>query len=212
MELAHSQRAMEYVNYLMTKHGYNLYAASAAIGHSIQESRLNPGSKAEDGSGSRALMQWLGSRKTRLLAYARQQHADWRDPSVQLDFFAHENNTPEKYGGEKSVGDRLKRARSFEEASKAMMDYLRPRGYKTWAPTRGHAWSKRMANTLAVGRAYMAMQQQAPTQVAAATHRYHVADRHMGRVAQRYAQRQLVYHQMAMAPSPVYATRFAALL
>lgn len=221
-ELARSDRAMEFTNYLMTKHGYSIYAASAAIGHSIQESKLNPGIAARDGSGSRALMQWLGPRKRKLYAYAKQQHADWRNPFVQLDFFARENNTTEK-----SAGDRLKAARSYEEASKAMMDNLRPRGYRRRNPTRGHAWRKRLANTIAVGNEYLrrigqvqdfvmrgrrpAATQTAHAQPHSTPHRYRVASRHVGRVASRYRQGPPVYYQVAQAPEP-RGTRYSPML
>lgn len=58
---------------------------SAVLGNWSFESGLNSGSTNSSG-GATGLGQWLGTRKSNLIAFAQRKGKSWHDPSVQLEF------------------------------------------------------------------------------------------------------------------------------
>lgn len=61
----------------------------AILGNWVFESgQLNPGAVNPSG-GASGFGQWLGSRKTRLMNYARGHHHSWKNPATQLEFALH---------------------------------------------------------------------------------------------------------------------------
>ncbi|ASY64481.1 Phage protein [Sinorhizobium sojae CCBAU 05684] len=118
--------------------------AAGIIGNLVQESSLNtsalnPGD-GTDGSDSIGLGQWNGPRAKALKAFAAKRGASPDDFSTQLDFVLHELETTEG-----AAYERLKAARTVDEATAAMIGYERPAGWSPGNPRGGHGWNNRLA-------------------------------------------------------------------
>jgi hypothetical protein len=126
--------------------GYSPVQASAFTGSALAESSYrtdarNPGD-GRDGSDSIGLFQWNGGRAGSLKQFAAAQGKDWRDRDVQVDFAIQEAKGPEKF-----AGDALRAAKTPEEASAAMLHYLRPGGYTRDNPLGASSAAARVKNT-----------------------------------------------------------------
>ena len=96
--------------------GFKPVQISAIIGALLQESQLNP--KITNSIGAFGIAQWLGDRKTKLLAKSANDTLE-----VQLNYIIEEFN-----GSERTAGNRLKAATTLEEAIAAMASYERYQG------------------------------------------------------------------------------------
>ncbi|EHK77689.1 hypothetical protein SM0020_12215 [Sinorhizobium meliloti CCNWSX0020] len=124
--------------------GISPVMAAGIIGNLVQESSLNtsalnPGD-GSDGSDSIGLGQWNGPRAKALKAFAAERGASPDDFSTQLDFVLHELETTEG-----AAFERLKAARTVDEATAAMIGYERPAGWSADNPRGGHGWNNRLA-------------------------------------------------------------------
>ncbi|CDX54578.1 hypothetical protein MPL1032_190159 [Mesorhizobium plurifarium] len=139
-----AQKAAQAKAYLMSKHGWSNAAASGMVGQISQESAFNTNAvnagDGNDGSDSIGMGQWNGRRARALRAFAAQQGKPVNDFETQLDFIVHELGTTEK-----GVGNRLKAARTVEEATAAAIGYERPKGWTPDNPQGGHGWANRLA-------------------------------------------------------------------
>lgn len=135
-------------NYLMQAHGMSAVAASAVVGHLIQESGLRPGAVG-DGGAAYGLAQWHRDRLAGLRSFAAARGGDAGSARTQLDYIAHELATSER-----RAGAALTEARTLEEATAAFMHFERPAGYSPGRPEGGHAYAARLANA----RRVMAME------------------------------------------------------
>ena len=81
-------QAGELVAGLMSR-GFAREEAAAIVGNLWAESGFNTGA-VNPSSGAFGLMQWLGGRKTRLIAFARERNKDVKDLGLQLDYIAWE--------------------------------------------------------------------------------------------------------------------------
>jgi hypothetical protein len=129
------------------------FGPAGILGNMRQESNFNPMARnpgdGRDGSDSIGVMQWNSDRATNLKAFAQQRGSDWRDYDTQLAFIDHELRTTEK-----GVGDRLKMARSAEEAGRIMIDYLRPAGWKSGDPSGAHGYDNRVGTARKIGASF----------------------------------------------------------
>jgi hypothetical protein len=139
-----AQKAAQAKAYLMSKHGLSNAAASGLVGQLSQESGFNThavnAGDGTDGSDSIGMGQWNGKRARALRAFAANQGKPADDFETQLDFVVHELGTTEK-----GAGNRLKAARTVEEATAAAIGYERPKGWTPDNPQGGHGWANRLA-------------------------------------------------------------------
>jgi hypothetical protein len=135
------QRAYDY----FTQQGWSPQAAAALAGNGQWESSGSSTIEDPRGEGSIGLYQWRQDRRDGLNNFAKARGLDPRSEDTQLAFANWElNNT------EKSAGDQLRSAQSVDDASAAMMNYLRPAGWTSKNPQGGHAWANRLALSQAV--------------------------------------------------------------
>lgn len=97
----------------------------------------NPGD-GRDGTDSVGIGQWNGSRAKALYAFGGDKA---NNLDTQLDFAIHEM----KNGPERSVWEKLQAAEDVHGATKAMISYERPAGWKADNPTAGHGWDNRLS-------------------------------------------------------------------
>lgn len=139
-----AEKAAKAKAYLMQKHGVSNEFASGLVGQFAQESGFNTRAlnrgDGNDGSDSVGMGQWNGKRARALRQFAADQGRPWDDFELQLDFAMHELSTSEK-----AVGNRLRAARSVEEATAAAIGYERPQGWTPQNPRGGHGWANRLA-------------------------------------------------------------------
>lgn len=118
--------------------------AAGIVGNLVQESGLNPNARnrgdGNDGSDSIGIGQWNGNRARALKAFAASQGASPFDLATQLDFVLHELETTEG-----AAYQRLKSAKTVDEATAAMIGFERPRGWSAANPRGGHGWGNRLA-------------------------------------------------------------------
>lgn len=134
----------------MQKLGWSKLAAAAIIGQGIWESGGNRigdiiTTALGDGKTAHGGWQWRNERyvgKHGLLMFAANRGRSSADLEIQLQFVDHELKTTERRSGEL-----LKVATTPEEATDAMIGYLRPAGFKWEKPRGGHAWNSRLVLT-----------------------------------------------------------------
>ena len=90
----------------------------------IYEKAPRPGSAAGFG-----MMQWDPQRKAGLYKFAADNGLDPESEDAQLAYIDHELNTTEK-----AAGDKLRNASSYQDATNAVLSYLRPQGYSDKDP------------------------------------------------------------------------------
>lgn len=102
------QKATAFMSWLMTNRfealdgqPMNKEQAAGVAGNVMQESGFNPGAVNEIGASG--LFQWLGGRRDGLMAFATSQGKPWDDPTVQMQWLAHELSTSHR-----SVADGMK--------------------------------------------------------------------------------------------------------
>lgn len=132
------------------KRGLSPVQASAFVGAgALPESTLNPDARnpgdGRDGSDSIGMMQWNGSRAQALKAYAASKGLPWNDRSVQAEFAL-----DELQGAEGKAGGMLRAAKTPEEATAAMLAYLRPGGYTPQNPAGVPSYGARLQNTSSI--------------------------------------------------------------
>lgn len=128
----------------LTRAGLTDVQAAGLIGRWQQESGagLNPtayGDKSIPG-GSQGIGQWNRERLDALQAFGG---TNWRDPSVQARFALHELDTTEK-----SAGNALKNAKTYQDAVNAAMAYERPLGWTPNNPALGHGYKNTLKNAM----------------------------------------------------------------
>lgn len=120
-----SSRAMEYY----MSRGWTKEQAAGIVGNLLHESggKLDPGARnpgdGADGSDSIGIAQWNSDRARRLKEFAALNKASPNDYGIQLAFVDHELRSNEKAAGEK-----LKGAKTIQEANDAFITYERPQG------------------------------------------------------------------------------------
>jgi hypothetical protein len=96
--------------------GFTPEQAAGFVGNYDQESTLNP--KAVNSIGATGVAQWLGSRKSELFKYAKDNNADAMDLETQLKF-----SMTELQGSESGAMRKIKKAKTAEEAALAIRRY-----------------------------------------------------------------------------------------
>lgn len=122
--------------------GWPPIAAAALAGQVIAESRgntsaVNPGD-GRDGSDSIGIFQWNSDRARQLKAFAASRGTSVIDEDTQVAFASHELQTTEK-----RWGNQLRSAGDVRSASRAVISYLRPAGWKEDNPEAGHNFQHR---------------------------------------------------------------------
>jgi hypothetical protein len=129
------------------------HQAAAYTGAKLAESRFNPNARnpgdGRDGSDSIGGFQWNSGRAQALKQYAAQQGKSWNDPAVQRAFSFAELN-----GSERAAGQALRNAKTPEEATAAMLSYLRPGGWTARNPLGAHSAPARLRNTQGILSAF----------------------------------------------------------
>jgi hypothetical protein len=111
------EAAIKIAKTFFEQRGYSKEQVSAIIGGLLQESQLNPNA-INPSSGAYGIAQWLGDRKNRLLS-----KTDYNKLETQLAFVIEEFN-----GSESIAGNKLKSAKTLEDAIVAMATYERYAG------------------------------------------------------------------------------------
>jgi len=96
--------------------GFTPEQAAGFVGNYDQESTLDP--KAVNPIGATGIAQWLGSRKTELFKYAKDNDLDVKDLETQLKF-----SMTELQGSESGAMREIKKAKTAEEAALAIRRY-----------------------------------------------------------------------------------------
>ena len=147
MSILNNENARYAYNYLKQKYGYSDAQAAGIVGNLMQESTFNTGARnkgdGRDGSDSIGIGQWNGDRAINLHGYAKATGRDVSNIDTQLDFIHHELG-----GAERRAGDMLRSAKTPEEATRAMIAYERPQGFKWNNPTAGHGWDNRLTHAV----------------------------------------------------------------
>lgn len=136
-----TETGKKYVAYLTDTHGYSPVAAATIVGNLIQESTLNPKAVHDNNTGY-GMAGWRLERRDALYNFAKEQKRDVNDPTLQLDFFAHELKSGDM--GAKRADAMLKNAKTPEEATEALMHFFRPAGYTPANPRGGLAFDNRV--------------------------------------------------------------------
>lgn len=138
-----NDRAGQAMAYFRSR-GLSQHAAAGIVGNLMAESRLNTAARnkgdGSDGSDSIGIGQWNGDRARALQSFAQNAGKAPTDFETQLAFVLHELD-----GSEKSAGQKLRSARTVEEATAAMIGYERPAGWSDANPRGGHNWSGRLS-------------------------------------------------------------------
>lgn len=78
--------------------------------------------------GASGVAQWLGSRKARLMAFAKARGKDWNDADTQYQFVLHELN-----GSESRAGSMLRHAKTDAQGATGASMFERAEGYNSWS-------------------------------------------------------------------------------
>lgn len=135
----------------MRKAGYPEVAIFGALARVSRESSFNPNALNRNDAGpglhSRGLAQWNRDRLSGLQSFANEAGTSWTNARTQARYMVHEFQTTHKF-----AGDRLKNAKTTEDAVKAMMMYENPKGASkringktVWTPENGSAYDKTLA-------------------------------------------------------------------
>ncbi|MDG4887688.1 MULTISPECIES: phage tail tip lysozyme [unclassified Mesorhizobium] len=81
-----------------------------------------------NGIGSSGVAQWLGSRKARLMAFAKARGKDWNDADTQYRFVLSELNGPES-----RAGSMLRNAKTDAQGATGASMFERAEGYNAWS-------------------------------------------------------------------------------
>jgi len=145
-------QARETYEYALAQ-GLAPHQAAAYTGAKLAESRFDPNARnprdGRDGTDSIGSFQWNSGRAQALKQFAAQQGKSWNDPAVQRAFSFAELN-----GSERAAGQALRNARTPEEATAAMLSYLRPGGWTARNPLGAHSAPARLRNTQGILSAF----------------------------------------------------------
>jgi hypothetical protein len=145
-------QARETYEYALAQ-GLAPHQAAAYTGAKLAESRFDPNARnpgdGRDGTDSIGGFQWNSGRAQALKQFAAQQGKNWNDPAVQRAFSFAELN-----GSERAAGQALRNARTPEEATAAMLSYLRPGGWTARNPLGAHSAPARLRNTQGILSAF----------------------------------------------------------
>lgn len=145
-------QARETYEYALSQ-GLAPHQAAAYTGAKLAESRFNPNARnpgdGRDGTDSIGGFQWNSGRAQALKQFAAQQGKSWNDPAVQRAFSFAELN-----GSERAAGQALRNAKTPEEATAAMLSYLRPGGWTSRNPLGAHSAPARLRNTQGILSAF----------------------------------------------------------
>ncbi|TIT96541.1 MAG: hypothetical protein E5W43_21560 [Mesorhizobium sp.] len=78
--------------------------------------------------GASGVAQWLGSRKARLMAFAKARGKDWNDADTQYQFVLSELNGPES-----RAGSMLRNAKTDAQGATGASMFERAEGYNSWS-------------------------------------------------------------------------------
>ncbi|TIN16122.1 MAG: hypothetical protein E5Y51_15660 [Mesorhizobium sp.] len=78
--------------------------------------------------GASGVAQWLGSRKARLMAFAKARGKDWNDADTQYQFVLSELNGPES-----RAGSMLRNAKTHAQGATGASMFERAEGYNAWS-------------------------------------------------------------------------------
>lgn len=129
-----------------TGQGWSAVQAAGIMGSIAHESggrtdARNP-RDGRDGSDSIGLAQWNAGRARALQSFAADRGLNPNSAEAQLAYLQHELQTSES-----AAARRLRSARTVEEATAAMNDFLRPQGWRQGGrPEEVNGWSSRLAN------------------------------------------------------------------
>ncbi|MDT2024548.1 phage tail tip lysozyme [Methylocella sp. CPCC 101449] len=130
--------------------GWSPEQAAAIAGHLYVESTFNPGATNKgdgaDGSDSIGVAQWNAGRARAFKAFAAARGKPVNDLETQLEFIDHELRTSES-----SAGDKLRNAKSIDEATTAFLSFERPKGWEGGLNTASNG-----LNRLRAAKAYYA--------------------------------------------------------
>ncbi|WP_026868783.1 phage tail tip lysozyme [Inquilinus limosus] len=137
-----NERAQAAYAYFKAK-GYPDVAAAAIVGNLVQESNLNPDAVHDNGTGL-GIAGWRDpepgkGRKTALIQFATERGKTPNDLTTQFAFLAHELETSEA-----GIGQRLRNAKTLEEANDIFIGFERPRGWTKENPRGGDGWQNRL--------------------------------------------------------------------
>jgi hypothetical protein len=121
------------------------FTAAALAESSYRTNARNPGD-GRDGSDSIGLFQWNSGRASALRSFAGDK---LYDRPTQVQFALNEMSGPER-----RAGQALRSAQTPQEATAAMLHYLRPGGYTPNNPMGAHSAAARLNNTNAILRAF----------------------------------------------------------
>jgi hypothetical protein len=145
-------QARETYEYALSQ-GLTPVQAAAYTGAKLAESRFDPNARnpgdGRDGTDSIGTFQWNSGRAQALKQFAAQQGKSWNDPAVQRAFSFAELN-----GSERAAGQALRNAKTPEEATAAMLSYLRPGGWTSSNPLGAHSAPARLRNTQGILSAF----------------------------------------------------------
>jgi Phage tail lysozyme len=124
------------------KLGYTPEQASGIVGNLMQESTLNTGAVGDRSipGASIGIGQWNRERQANLQAFAASRGKPLSDFETQLAFVHHELQTTEG-----AAGAALKKAKTVEAATTAMIGFERPQGWTAANPQAGHGFANRLA-------------------------------------------------------------------
>jgi Phage tail lysozyme len=123
--------------------GYGKEAAAVMAGNFQWESGFNP-TQIHDGGRGFGIAGWDPARTQALKQFAAENKMDPNARQTQLEFSAWELEH-----NEKGAGDKLKSAKTLDEANKAALDYFRPMGWTAQNPAGGHGYEGRLNNAKA---------------------------------------------------------------
>jgi len=145
-------QARETYEYALAQ-GLAPHQAAAYTGAKLAESRFDPNARnpgdGRDGTDSIGTFQWNSGRAQALKQFAAQQGKSWNDPAVQRAFSFAELN-----GSERAAGQALRNAKTPEDATAAMLSYLRPGGWTSSNPLGAHSAPARLRNTQGILSAF----------------------------------------------------------
>jgi hypothetical protein len=128
-----------------TSKGLSKEQAAGVVGNLIQESSLHTAARnrgdGADGSDSIGIGQWNGTRAAALKQFAATRGKPADDFETQMEFVLHELD-----GSESATGQRLRSAKTAEEAAAAFIGYERPQGWTPENPRGGHGWNNRASH------------------------------------------------------------------
>ena len=139
-----NEREKEAFDFFVKK-GWSPVAASGIVGNLLNETgRRLDSTIIHDGGTGLGLAGWRDpepgkGRRTNLRAFASQRGKPAEDFGVQLEFLDHELRTSEG-----SVGNRLRDAKTPEDAAHIFVDFERPWGWKQGDPTNASGYRNRL--------------------------------------------------------------------